>query len=320
MRTTLGFIARSVFACALCAAPLSAGPAMAKVQQAPSSWVALDLPVGYEPSTLFSGFVNEALGASFVVVEMPGKAYEEIVLGMTPEALALKGILNARSAKLTRSDAYLYMQAEQDSAAGQFAKFFIVFRDAGITALITANIQKASLTQGQVKPDDIESILASARIAPTAAPAKDLFTLDYLGPFKPAGQFLGTTKSYTLEGQTKPDERAPGRPTLIIAPSLDRRVVTKPDDFAEILLANLSSITDLRVTERRAVTIAGLPGVELIATAKDRDTGGEVAVYQVVLVPPAGGYFRIVGQMPAQDRATLMPEFRRVAEGFKPLP
>ena len=74
-------------------------PAEARTQQAPSSRVTIDLPEGYEPASLFSGFTHERLGVSFVVVEMPGKAYEELEAGMTPEALAAKGVRNARRLK-----------------------------------------------------------------------------------------------------------------------------------------------------------------------------------------------------------------------------
>ena len=295
-------------------------PAEARTQQAPSSRVTIDLPEGYEPASLFSGFTHERLGVSFVVVEMPGKAYEELEAGMTPEALAAKGVRNARRLKLERAEPHVYMQAEQTSAAGDYAKFFVVFRDSAVTALITANVQKASLEKGDVKSADIERALASARVAETAAPAKDLFKLGYLGAFKPAGVFLGTARVYTLDGQSAPAERSVGRPMVIVTPSLDRRVVPRPEEYADGLIASLAGTTDTRVTERRRMTIAGLEGVELVATAKDRDGGAEIALYQALLLAKGGGYFRIVGQTGAADRERHLAEFRRIAASFEPLP
>ena len=116
--------ARLVLAAA--ALTVAACPALARLQQAPSSRIVLELPDGFEPAVLFSGFTNEAQGVSYVVVEMPEKAFEELAAGMTPEALAAKGVENARREQLGRTDSYLYMQAEQTSPAGRFGKFFVV--------------------------------------------------------------------------------------------------------------------------------------------------------------------------------------------------
>ena len=119
---------------------------MARVQQAPASRIAIDLPDGYEPAKLFSGFIHERLGVSLVIVEMPGRAYEELAKGLTPAALAAKGVTVVRQAKLSRPDEHIFIEGEQVSPAGAFAKYLVVFRDGDVTALITANVQKGMVT------------------------------------------------------------------------------------------------------------------------------------------------------------------------------
>lgn len=304
------------------AATIGAGgaPVHARWQQAPSSRIALDLPDGYLPSTFFSGFVNDLVGASFIAVEMPGKAYEELTTGMTPEALAAKGVLKARAGTLNRPAPYIFMQAEQASQAGVFAKFFVVFRDGDVTALVTANVQKASLEKGEVKAAEIEQILAGAHVAATAAPAKELFTLTYLGDFKPAGSFLGTARSYNLDGRLEPTEKNPDAPMLIIAPSLDRRPMPRPEHYAETLLLGLDGMKEVKISARRNVEIAGMSGIELTANARDAETGHKLVLYQVLLLPQGGGYFRVMGQAPAKNADTMIGEFRRIAEGLHPVP
>lgn len=310
--------ARLVLAAA--ALTVAACPALARLQQAPSSRIVLELPEGFEPAVLFSGFTNEAQGVSYVVVEMPEKAFEELAAGMTPEALAAKGVENARREKLGRTDSYLYMQAQQTSPAGRFGKFFVVFRENSVTVLITANVEKASLDSGAVKPADIEQVLASARVAEVAAPQRDLFKLGHLGPFKPAGQILGTARIFTLDGRAGPSEKAAGRPMVIVAPSLDRRALLDADAFADRLVQGLPGLTGARITERRKISAGGLDGIELVATATDSENGAEILVYQTLFMTKPGGYFRILGQVAKDKQAEFLEEFRRIAEGFELVP
>lgn len=301
----------------LLAASGVAATASAEVRQAPSSRIAIDLPEAFVASRQFTGFVDQTRGVSFVVVELPGAAYEQLAVGLTPEALAAKGISNAAAARLERQPPYLYMRGEQDSGQGRVAKFLVAFRDKDVTALITANAQMAALERGAVLPEEIERALASATIAPIAAPARELFRLKYLGPFLPAGSILGTTQAYTLDGRLGPGSSHAARPILIVAPSLDQRSLADPEAQAETLIRGLPGLKELTFVERRRTALAGMDAVELSATAIDSDTGEAVSLYQVVLLPPAGGYFRILGQVPVSEDDRLLPELRKVAKGFE---
>ncbi len=288
----------------------------ARVQQAPSSRIAIDLPEGYEPAKLFSGFTHDTLGISLVTVEMPAQAYDELAKGLTAEALAAKGVTLLSRGELAKPGPHIYIRGEQAAAGGIFAKFFVVFRDRDVTALVTANIPKASIDSGQVKVPDIEHMLASTRIAAAAAEAKELFTLSYVGPFKPAGTFLGTAKAFTLDGRPEPPAAASGRPMLIVAPSLDRRPVAKPEEYAVQLMQGVGGHRDLRIVSKTPVTYGGLTGIEIEAQARERENDDELLLYQAVLLPPDGGYWRIFGQAPWAERERYLAEFRKIAAGF----
>lgn len=295
---------------------LSGAPGQARVQQAPASRVAIDLPEGYEPARLFSGFTHDGNGVSLVVVEMPAQAYDELEKGLTGEALAAKGVTLTGRGQLKRPGDHIYIQGEQASAAGVYAKFFVVFRESGVTALITANVQKASIETGQVKAAEIEAVLASARIAAVPAEAKDLFALAHLGPFKPAGSFLGTAKAYTLDGGTQPPRASNGRAMLIVAPSLDQRLVSNPDEYAVQLLNGLAGHGEVKIGTRAPVSIGGLAGVEIEGTARENESGAELLLYQVMLLPPEGGYWRIFAQAPLAEAEHYRAEFQRIARSF----
>jgi hypothetical protein len=291
--------------------------AVAKVRQAPSSRVAIDLSEGYVPSRFFTGFINEGAGVSLVVVELPEAAYEQLAQGLTPEALAAKGITNGEAAKLSRPEPYLYMRGQQASGQGPIAKFIVAFRENGVAALITANVQRDALERGAVKAEEVERMLASASIAAVAAPARDVFRLTYLGPFKPAGSILGNTRAFTLDGRMEPLAPGEQRAVLIVAPSLDRRLVLNALQDAETLLAGLPGLQSIRIAERNRLRIAGMEAVELVGTATDKDGGGKVELWQVLVLPPDGGYFRLVGQIPKSERESLLPELRRIADSFR---
>ena len=297
----------------------AAPAARADVRQAPASRVALDLPEGYVPSRLFSGFVNERAGVSLVVVELPEPAYEQLAGSLTAEALAAKGITGAEAGKLERPDPYLFMRGVQASAQGPVAKFIIALHGNGVAALVTANVQREALDRGLVAAADIERILASASIAAAAAPARDVFRLGYLGPFKPAGRVLGTARAYTPDGRMDPPAPGSKRPILIVAPSLDQRPVENAAQTAEALLARLPGLQSVEIDERASLRIADMDATELVGHAKDKEAGREVALWQLLIHPKEGGYYRLVGQMPLAERETLLPELRKIAQSFRPV-
>jgi hypothetical protein len=117
----------------------------ASPQQAPNSRVVLDLPSGYVPSPLFSGFQNDTSGVSFIILEAPVGEYDKMAAGFTAEELAKRGITNVQKAELARNDPHVYMRAHQKSAAGAYAKFFVLFRTADQTILVSVNVPERSL-------------------------------------------------------------------------------------------------------------------------------------------------------------------------------
>jgi hypothetical protein len=293
--------------------------AYATSQQAPNSRVVLDLPASYVPSPLFSGFQDDATGVSYVILEAPVGEYDKMAQGFTAEELAKRGISNVEKGALPRSDAHVYMRAVQKSEAGTYAKFFVLFRTADQTVLVSVNVPKRSLDDGRVKPEDIERVLATART--TEKPAvHDLYALSYLGPFKEAGKLVGTSKVYTLDGRLEPDRTGDARSAFMVAPSLDKRPVTEPEKLAVGLLASLPGYKDLKPGKPRPVIVGGLDGFELEAEAVDEDDGKPIRLYQAVLLGKDGGYFRLIGIATPQDVAKVAAEFPKIAHSFSLLP
>ena len=239
--------------------------------------------------------------------------------GFTPQELAKRGITEARTASLPRSDPHVYMRAKQISPAGSYEKFFVLFRTADQTILVSANVPAKAIEDGSVKPEEIESILASAKT--TEKPAvRDLFALSYLGPFKEAGTLVGTSKVYTLDGRLEPEQRGETRSAFMVAPSLDKRRVADPDKMAVALLASLPGYRNVKPGAPRDIKVGDLDGVEVSAHAIDEDDNTPVHLYQAMLLGKDGGYFRLIGIATDTDAARIEPEFHKIADSFALLP
>ena len=284
-------------------------------QQAPNSRVVLDLPPGYTPSPLFSGFQNDASGVSFVILEAPVGEYDKMAQGFTPGELAKRGITDVQPASLARNDPHVYMRAHQKSPAGSYAKYFVLFRTADQTILVSVNVPEHALDEGLAKADEIERVLATART--TEKPAvHDLYSLSYLGPFKEAGTLVGTSKIYTLDGRLEPERAGETRSAFMVAPSLDKRPVEQPMKQAVALLAALPGYRDFKAGDPRSIRIGGLDGVEVEADAVDEDDNTPVHLYQAMLLGKDGGYFRLIGIAAPDDKARMVAEFPTIAHSF----
>jgi len=293
--------------------------ASAAPQQAPNSRVVLDLPPGYTPSPLFSGFQNDALGVSFIILEAPVDEYDKMAQGFTPQELKKRGITDVRPASIARSDPHIYMRARQVSEAGTYEKFFVLFRTHDQTILVSVNVPAKAIEDGSIKPDDIAAILATART--TEKPAvRDLFSLSYLGPFKEAGTLVGTSKVYTLDGRLEPERRGVTRSAFMVAPSLDKRPVADPDKLAVALLASLPGYKEVKPGEPHDIKVGDLDGVEVWADAVDEDDGTPVRLYQAMLLGKDGGYYRLIGIATDADAARIAPQFPKIAQSFTLLP
>jgi hypothetical protein len=314
-------VLRAVACLALTALLGMSAPAVvsATPQQAPNSRVVLDLPPGYTPSPLFAGFQNDASGVSFIILEAPVGDYDKMAQGFAADELAKRGITDVQQADLARTDSYTYMRAHQKSAAGDYAKFFVLFRTDDQTILVSVNVPERSLEDGSVKPEDIERVLATAKTTDKAA-VRDLYSLTYLGPFKEAGTLVGTSKVYTLDGRLEPERAGETRSAFMVAPSLDQRTITNPDKLAVALLTSLPGYKNVKPGETRSIRIGGLDGVEVEAEALDEDDSKPIHLYQAMLMGKDGGYFRLIGIATPDDVTHISAEFPKIAHSFALMP
>lgn len=308
-RILLAVLAAAAFVVLSVGAPVSA-----KVMQAPGSRVSLNLPEAFKPSPLFAGFMDIISSAAVVVLEMPPESHGKVIAGFTAEALAKKGVMNAKRSKLGRTDDYFFVTGEQKFRRGLLDKFILVLKDDRHTAVITFNVPQLSYEDASIKRADVLAALKSAKLEPKAAPSRDLFKLTYTGPFELTGSPTGTSRTFVVAGNTDPKDT---RTLIVVAPSLNRLPIRDIKEFSNYAFENLATIKDREVITTKQHRIDGLDGYEIIAKGRRGTKRTQVIVRQLMLVPSAGGYFRMLAVIKAEDAKRLEPEIDKIFAGFR---
>jgi hypothetical protein len=308
----------AALAIALCA---FASAGLADIRQAPNSRTALDVPERFTPSSRFSGFIDDESGASFLIVEMPAVAYEEVKkLGDRADALAQKGVVDTRTAQLPgRGGDYVYIVGKQKTLAGDYGKHILIMREHDVTVMITANIPQQALITQAVTPQQVERAFATATVRAEVAKGNDLFRLSYLGPFKESISIFGSSKAYSLTGKVPEpgSDKAVADPVFVVSPSVDKAEITDIKTVAQNLFHTFAGLTGQEIRSEKPVTIGGLPGYEIIGEGQNQKAGVPSGIYIVLLSGNGGGYYMLAGSARAADMPTYLPEFQKIAGGFE---
>ncbi|MCP3136444.1 hypothetical protein [Pyxidicoccus xibeiensis] len=278
--------------------------------------VSLTPPEGFTEATRFSGFQQEETGASLMVTELPGP-YTEVTTGFTAEGLTSRGmkLLSKKQVKVNGHKGLL-LHVAQSASGVDFLKWLVVLGDASATLVVTATYREED-TKALGRP--MQAAVLSTRwdrdAAPTAAPA--LFTLKETPGLKEAQRLQGAiiyTRDGTLPG--KPGDE----PFLIVAPSLGATAASEDvEAFSLARLKQTAAAEALTVESGAPLTVDGLTGHELVASAKDPATGRDFTLYQVMLVD-AQGYYLLQGRVGGADRATYLGHFKTAARAFQRTP
>ena len=296
-------------------------PALAEAIKAPGSRIAIAVPAGFEVSKLFSGFLHPNARASIVIAELPTERFDEIMAGMTDEALAGKGIKDITRGRLERGDDHHFMTGTQNARGMDVDKFILLIKDEKGVGVVTANVPKSAITDGDLTREAVLAALASATLTDEAAPIVKQFTLPDLGPFKEAGKIMGSAVLYSLDGVLAPKEKGKTRSVLIIAPSIDHMDISNIDlkAFSQRALESLGGYEQMAPTSASDVTVDAMKGSRQAATAVAADSKTPVTLDQMILVRRKGGYFRLLAILREDEAGTLTGDVERIFTGFKAL-
>jgi hypothetical protein len=289
-------------------------------RQATGSRIALNVGDLFSPSDRFAGFVHQESGASIVTMELPPLAFDRFLKHETAEeSFAAQGLEGVAQLTLpNRIGEYIYLRGEQNTALVEYVKYILIFRDGGMTGMVTANIPRAAIASGIVTGTEIETILASAAVRDDTLETPRLFTLAYLGPFEEDLSLLGTTKAYRLKSMERAEFAGPPQPLFLVAPALAQAPIPNLSRLAERTFNDIDQVRDKTIETIHPIEIAGLHAVEAYGRGVDAGSGAPALVYQLVVEARHGGYFRLMGLAPGESRDRFLREFRQMAGSFRP--
>ncbi|HEX5588827.1 MAG TPA: hypothetical protein VFX65_00865, partial [Candidatus Limnocylindrales bacterium] len=262
----------------------------------------------------FVGFEHES-GASIVIAELPGP-YDEIVPGLTDEGFAGQGVTVTARTELTIGGLPgLLVEGTQSAAGARFGKVILVTGVAALTVMVNGNYPIDETAIGAA----IREAALTISVDPERStdPAAVLtFTVDPAPPLRFAGAFVNAG-AYNTSGAFPSADI--DEPFFIVAPSLGVAAPGDLEGFAVQRLQETATVRNVQIESTKEITIAGRPGIEIVATATRASRPGEVVVYQVLL----GGDedYVVMSGICAADRAEeCLAAFAATAATFEPLP
>lgn len=289
--------------------------AQEKPVKVPGTKVSLVPPAGLKPTERFPGFGDEETRSSIMVTEMPAP-YQKISEALTKEGLATKGInlLSKKEISLNgRPGILLHVAQEAQSIA--FLKWMVITGDEKETVIVTATFPSELKERSSSAME--QSMLSVQWDA--EAEVDPLVGLNFTFKDDPEMKFARSisnaamlTKDGSLSEKTRND------PFLIIAPAISDVVISNIRQFAESRLMQIKKITDPVIKKQSDITIAGLPGSEIIAEARWSDSPDKppVVIYQALLID-GNSYFLMQGTTPPEAREKYLAIFSRIAQSFR---
>jgi hypothetical protein len=288
--------------------------AQPKPVRVPGTKVSLVPPASLKPSERFPGFMDEETNSSIMITELP-VPYSEIANGFTKDALAAKGMsmLSKKEISLNGRPGIL-LHVGQEARSIAFLKWMVLTGNEKETVLVTATFPEEMKAQlSSVMEQSALSVQwdAEEKIDPLAG-------LNFSFSDDPSMRFA---KRFSFGVIFTKDGALPGKPPndpfFIIGPSVSQEAISDIKKFAEGRLMQIERASGIAIKKQSDVTIAGLPGSEIVAEARWKDLpDSPVVVYQVLLLD-GKDYFLMQGIAPREEQEKYLAIFNRIAQSFR---
>lgn len=305
----------------------TSGPVSAREDPAPSrkserplvpgTRVRLSPPPGHEPGQGFHGYQWPDLGASIVVLELPGP-YAEASAGMNEKGLRRAGmkLIDRKETRVCSRDGLLLL-VSQEREGTVYRKWLTVCGDEKRALILTAVFPE---TRAPEISETFRKVLLGAEWDPALEidPFAVLdWTIDAPRGLRFAGN-LGQALSFTEDGVLV-QKGKPEAPLFIVSPSIGAAPVEDARVFAEKRLRQMPNLKAIRIERSEAFSAGGLSGWEIVARARHSTADLELALHQVLLVR-GEGYLLFVGQVDVAREKEWIERFRAACASWKPRP
>ena len=283
-------------------------------QAIPGTRISLSPPEGFTPSSQFSGFWIEALGATVMVSEFPGPM-DEAVRGFDDNgAMTARGmiLLHKQKVMVGRYSGFLF-HIKQLVSDTEYVKWLLLFGEGQESVMIAANLPKA--LEKDLSPKMKASILTATwdrdkQVSPTDGLN---FTLAEKGDIRFAKRMVETllyTKNAVFPS------KSPDDPLFIVGRTVRKVQVEDKQQFAKTRISQTASVKLTDIGEATEIAIDGLSGYEILAKAIDLSSGTPMMVYQVILYGDQT-YYLMQGLISSSRGPEYVAVFREMAQTFK---
>ena len=284
----------------------------------PGSRIGLVPPAGLTPGMSFQGFQDQANRVVLLVSEVSAQTYDKVAQDFTAEAIRASGMVEVsrETVRLASGDGLLVVTRQGENGTA-LRKWALLSRTEDLTAVVIGIVPEAAR---EAYPDAamraaFASLVIRARLTAEEMLAILPYRLADLGGFRLLRASPDGTAVMTLgpNDTTLPTEQ----PYFMIAP----RAVSPPqpaerESFAQRMLAGFLSRPNMRVVNSEQLRIGGAPGYQIVATAKDEQTGDELAMVQWLRFNPA--VVQMFGIARLDQWEKVLPHMRTVRDGFGP--
>lgn len=285
----------------------------AKPQRVPGTRMTIVPPAGFAPATNFAGFIEPESNASLMLTEISAP-FSKLSASYQAEPMEKRGmILTASKSESLGNLLGLSIEFKQSMYGVNFNKYARLFGDENCCYLVLASV--AEDTDPAIVKRLKEAMYSIAIDTNAKAPSLD----EGLNFSIADGSILKKSRRLQNALIYKPDKVDAEKKTavLVVAPSIAAIKIDNPAEFALNRLKNIETMTDLKVDSERDITIDGLKGREIKASAKEIKSGAQSYVYQVMLFDTSGYYYIVQGLSPIDNKAAMDKEFSAITNTFR---
>jgi hypothetical protein len=262
---------------------LAAVPAFAADPVFPvNSRVGLVPPAGFVPNARLSGFENPQANAVILMSTMPADAYPELEKSLTDEALKQRGIQVAlREPLALKGGKGLFIAGPREADGQKRYEGVVIAALDGVATFISVQMLEAShatVTDAMLR--EAFKTLAVRKEVPDSEKLSILpYKINNLAGFRVLRTAIDGSAILT-EGP-KDAVKNVEQPFLLIgvkvgeAPKPEER-----DKFARELFSGAPGIKEVKITRAEPLRIGQMAGYEIVADAKDLESGTDVTTVQ----------------------------------------
>ncbi|MFC6102808.1 hypothetical protein [Olivibacter domesticus] len=268
-------------------------------------------PTGFIKALHFFGYQHTESGSSIMIIDMPGP-YSEISKGITKENLLSKGI------KVSSIENYvinqlpaIFVTGTQNADGNIYAKYILMFGTEGETFIINGVFPEKLIKIGEeIKASMLTTYYDEGKVTD---PFEALdYSIDVSKTKLKFGKSAANSLIFTVDGKLPPlvDDKT----CLIVTKSFSTITPVDKKTFSiNRLKQNPMNIKNIEYVNE--VSIDGISGYEIFASAKNKKTDETENIYQVILF--SDNLYYILTGVTNDETEKSIEEIKRGIRTFK---